>query len=90
MDVMEFKDSQKGFCPEIVEAYERLAYEIVLTACRDYVRAVRRACRNGMDVDALIEVDSIERFFRSGWFRVLCRLDPEVLICRLQEEVVGR
>jgi hypothetical protein len=34
------------------------------------------------------ELASIERFFRSGWFGVLTRIDPEMLIAKLRKERV--
>ena len=34
------------------------------------------------------ELASIERFFRSGWFGVLTRIDPEMLISKLRKEKV--
>ena len=83
---VDVNSAHKGVCSEIVTAYENLASEIVVVACRDYRWMLRRIKKNGMDIDAEIEKESIERFFRSDWFRVLCRLDPEELIEKLQKE----
>ena len=58
--------------------YEELANAIVLQAAKDYRLN-----------DDERELASIERFFRSGWFGVLTRLDPEVLITKLKAEVVA-
>ena len=79
--------ARKGVCPEIVTAYERLAYEIVLTACRDYRRVLIKLKRNVTDVDAKIEKESLEQFFCSEWFGILSKADPQELMRRLQEEV---
>ena len=57
--------------------YENLANAIVLQAVKDY--------RLHDDEKELV---SIERFFRSGWFGVLTRIDPEMLIAKLRKEKV--
>ena len=57
--------------------YENLANAIVLQAVKDY-----RLHDDGQ------ELASIERFFRSGWFGVLTRIDPEMLIAKLRKERV--
>ena len=57
--------------------YEELANAIVLQAVKDYRLH-----------DDEQELASIERFFRSGWFGVLTRIDPEVLIAKLRKEKV--
>ncbi len=55
--------------------YENLANAIILRAVDDY-RLVE-------DESDLAE---IERFFRSGWFGVLTKLEPELLITKLRKE----
>jgi hypothetical protein len=55
--------------------YEELANAIVLQAVKDY--------RLTDDEAELVE---IERFFRSGWFGVLSKVDPEYLIRNLRKE----
>ena len=55
--------------------YEELANAIVLQAVKDY--------RLTDDEAVLAE---IERFFRSGWFGVLSKVDPEYLIRNLRKE----
>ena len=57
--------------------YEELSNAIVLQAVKDYRLH-----------DDEQELASIERFFRSGWFGVLTRIDPEMLIAKLREEKV--
>jgi hypothetical protein len=59
------------------EPYENLANAIVLQAVKDYRLH-----------DDEPELASIERFFRSGWFGVLTRIDPEMLITNLRKEKV--
>lgn len=55
--------------------YENLANAIILQAVKDY--------RLTDDEQELAE---IERFFRSGWFGVLSKVDPEYLIRQLRKE----
>ena len=55
--------------------YENLANAIILQAAKDY--------RLTDDEQPLPE---IERFFRSGWFGVLSKVDPEFLIKELRKE----
>ena len=55
--------------------YEELANAIVLQAVKDYRLT-----------DDEAELAEIERFFRSGWFGVLSKVDPEYLIRQLRKE----
>ena len=55
--------------------YEELANAIILQAVKDYRLS-----------DDERELKEIERFFRSGWFCVLSKVDPEFLIQSLQKE----
>lgn len=55
--------------------YENLANAIVLQAVKDYRLT-----------DDEAELAEIERFFRSGWFGVLSKVDPEYLIRNLRKE----
>ena len=57
--------------------YEELANAIVLQAVKDYRLH-----------DDEQELDSIERFFRSGWFSALTSINPEMLISKLRKEKV--
>ena len=84
---MDVNVAQRGFSSDVVMAYERLAYEIVLTACRDYRRVLIKLKRNVTDVDAKMEKESLEQFFCSEWFGILSKADPQELMRRLQEEV---
>ena len=55
--------------------YEELANAIVLQAVKDYRLT-----------DDEAELAEIERFFRSVWFGVLSKVDPEYLIRNLRKE----
>ena len=58
-----------------MDPYEELANAIVLRAVKDYRAAKHPSTRV-----------SIERFFRSGWFRELTLIDGETLIADLRRE----
>ena len=68
--------------------YENLANAIILRAVQDYREALGILRYSPKDKDASISKNEIERFFRSGWFGLLTKLDPEMLISRLCKEVV--
>ncbi len=55
--------------------YENLANAIILQAAKDYRLT-----------DDEQQLQEIERFFRSGWFGVLSKVDPEFLIKGLRKE----
>ena len=55
--------------------YENLANAIILQAVKDYRLT-----------DDEQQLQEIERFFRSGWFGVLSKVDPEFLIKELWKE----
>lgn len=67
--------------------YENLANAIILQAVKDYREALSRYYLHREKVSYGHDKESIERFFRSGWFGVLTTLDPELLIRKLNEEV---
>lgn len=54
--------------------YENLANAIILQAAKDYRLT-----------DDEQQLQEIERFFRSGWFGVLSKVDPEFLIKELRK-----
>ena len=58
-----------------MDPFQELANAIVLQAVKDYRMT-----------DDERELKEIERFFRSGWFGVLSKVDPEYLIRKLRKE----
>ena len=69
------------------DPYERLANAIILQAVADYRVALKKIKAHPKDRKAINEALEIERFFRSGWYSQLTRVDGEYLIKRLQDEV---
>lgn len=70
------------------DPYENLANAIILQAVKDYREALVRNDVHRKQNTYQCNRESIERFFRSGWFGVLTKLDPEMLILRLNKEVM--
>ena len=72
------------------DAYQSLAYTIVLQVVKDWRRAYRAAKRSyGMySQGSWNRVYDCESFFRSEWFRVLTNdnIDGKLLIKRLRKE----
>lgn len=70
-----------------MDPYEKLANAIIVQAAKDYRAAARKLKRNPRNHLAKAEADSIERFFRSGWYKCLTEVDGKMLIRKLKEEV---
>lgn len=70
-----------------MEPYESLANAIVMQAVKDYRTALLHSMKRPDNKGYQIEVASLERFFRSGWYSELTNLNAEYLIRRVNEEV---
>lgn len=69
------------------EAWENLANAIILSAVKDYKRALLHLKRNPDSQSARRAVEREEQFFYSSWFEVLTDLNPSYLIRKLKEMV---
>ena len=67
--------------------YESLAECIVLQAVKDYTRSYRVVLRNPDNFKAAAMMKECEDFIESRWFRMLCDLDPEELLYRLDKDI---
>lgn len=70
------------------DTYERLANAIILQAVKDYRNALKRLKKHPRNETALYTRREVERFFRSEWYTSLTTVDPEILILKLNEEVI--
>ena len=70
------------------DTYERLANAISLQAVKDYRNALKRLKKHPRNGTALYTKREVERFFRSDWYTSLTTVDPEMLILKLNEEVI--
>ncbi|ARP50053.1 hypothetical protein B6259_03680 [Ruminococcaceae bacterium CPB6] len=68
--------------------YENLANAVILQAVRDYRTALKALRMNPRNKAAQTEKESVERFFRSQWYQALTTVDGEMLIKKLNEEVM--
>ncbi len=67
--------------------YENLANAIVVRAAKDYRAILRYLKKNPRNSTAALEKDSLEKFFRSEFYRNLTNVDGEMLLSRLRKEV---
>ena len=72
---------------DTLEPYRALANAIILQAAKDYRKALRRIHKYPKDAAAIAEKDNCERFFHSDWYGILTKVDGDMLIRKLQEEV---
>jgi len=69
------------------EAFENLANAIVLSAVKDYKRALLHLKRNPDSAAAKRAVEREEKFFYGPWYEMLTDLDPSYLIRKMKEMV---
>lgn len=70
-----------------MNAYEKLANAIIMQAVKDWRGAVSKLRKNPNNRDAQGIRKETEWFFLSGWFGKLTKLDGEVLLQKLEEEL---
>lgn len=70
----------------MTDAYENLANAIILSAVKDYRRALRLLSKNSNSRSTMAAVNEMERFFRSDWYETLTSVDGGMLIRKLREE----
>lgn len=68
--------------------YQELANAVVLQAVKDWRSAAARLRKRPNNRDAEQMRSETERFFLSGWFGVLTKLDGKVLLKKLKEETI--
>ncbi len=64
--------------------YQALANAIVELAVKDYKTALKYHFKHPDKSEYAAEVNSLERFFRSGWYGMLTDLDGEYLMKGVQ------
>ena len=67
-----------------MEPYQALANAIVELAVKDYKTALKYHYKHPDKSEYAAEVDSLERFFHSGWYGTLTDLDGEYLMKGVQ------
>jgi hypothetical protein len=68
------------------DCYQELANAIIIQAAEDYRTALRVLKKHPYNKTDCDEREVIECFFRSDWFGILTKLNPEFLINKLNEE----
>ena len=69
------------------ECYEKLAQAIIVTACNDYRKALKRLKKDSWDRDAKATKREVENFFHSYAFSIYTNLNPDKLLSMLKAEV---
>lgn len=67
--------------------YKNLAAAIVELAVKDYKTALKYHYKHPDSKEYSEEVNSLEQFFRSGWYGMLTELNGEYLMERVQSMV---
>lgn len=72
-------------CGHPANPYEELANAIILQAVKDYRTALRKKCSSHKEDSATIR--DCEKFFRSEYFTILTKVDGEMIMRRIKEEI---
>ena len=70
-----------------MEPFQALANAIVELAVKDYRTALKYHYRHPDKKEYADAVDSLEQFFRSGWYGMLTDLDAEYLMAGIRRMV---
>lgn len=74
----------------IYDPYEELANAVVIQACADYKRTYICHLRsNGKGKKTEKQIEELEFFFRSNWYKTLTEVDGETLMERIRNEVAN-
>lgn len=68
-----------------MDCYETLANAVIIQAVKDYRAAYRKYLKNPAGNAAAYELESLERFFTSGWFHMLTDADGGEILKRVRE-----
>ena len=68
--------------------YTALAHAIVKDAVKEYVQTLKKLQRNPENKDAYHKAKSLEKWFKSEWGELLSGLDGEMLIQKINEELL--
>lgn len=69
----------------IDKGFENLANQIVIQAVSDY-RRILRGKKVIYDGRSQVTLEELEKFFHSGWFHLLTKVDGQTIINRLKRE----
>ena len=68
------------------DPWQNLANAIIISAVKDYRKALRRQRKNPTSRTAAEEIREIERFFHSEWYGMLTDVDGNFLVRKCKEE----
>ena len=71
------------------DPYEELANAVVIQACEDYKRAYTCHLRSkGKGKRTQKQLEELEAFFRSDWYKQLTEVDGEYIMERIRNDVL--
>jgi len=70
-----------------VKNWENLANAIILQAVTDWREAIKNIKKYPLETKGYTEKFKCEKFFRSKWFERLTKIDGEILLEKLRNEV---
>ena len=73
---------------EKMNGYERLRNAIVVQAVKDYRSSGRKLRKHPDSAEAKKMAGECERFFLSEWFMDLTKVDGQMVLSKLREEVL--
>lgn len=76
---------KKELCEE--SGHKALAMAIVSLAARDYENAIVKFEKNPLDHEAKSDYLRTIRFFKSGWYCLLCEIPGEVIMEQIQDKI---
>ena len=69
------------------EIYQNLANAIVQQAAKDYIKALKQKKKYPNNPEANSQIRELKRFFHSGWYGMLTKVDGDYLIRALEQKV---
>lgn len=72
----------------MIDAFEKLANAIILQAVKDYSNGLKRLKKHPRNEMALYTKREVIAFLRSHWCASLTMINPEIIIKKLNKEVI--
>lgn len=70
-----------------MDGYQCLANAIILSAYNDYRAALKNLKKYPRNENSLQSIETLERFFHSGWYEMLTTVNAEFVTNKIKEEV---
>ena len=67
-----------------MNGYENVANAIVIQAAKDFRRNIMILKNDPENEKASVDKQGIEKFFRSSWFQIISKANPDYILDRLK------